>query len=204
MEDFKHDDITSVGHLMLRQQRQTLKYLRLIEMEVPLLAAFRKPVHPVPLSQSPISIRTLSYGGEPHPATNKAVIVAPVSYLPLKSPSAIHKFKLLAGPRWTTDVPRDAGFSGRVKDGEGVAHGFIKISHEAFPLASMNAKWCSDTLEKLIEEANKDSDAFAEMPISHRHIEARVMRQRRGDHRITPGPRSWKKTTIKDIPRRWL
>ena len=38
VEDFKHDDITSIGHLMLRNQRQVLKYLRLIEMEVPLLS----------------------------------------------------------------------------------------------------------------------------------------------------------------------
>ncbi len=129
--------------------------------------AFRKPFHPPPMSQSPITIRTLSYGGEPHPATRKAVLVAPVSHLPLKSPAAIHKFKLLAGPRWTTDAPRDAGLSteevrelsvkkgkGRAKDGEGDRHGFIKISHEGLPVTSMNAKWCSDTLDKLIEEAN--------------------------------------------------
>ena len=44
MEDFKHDDITSIGHLMLRNQRQLLKYLRLIEMEVPLLSGI-SPVH---------------------------------------------------------------------------------------------------------------------------------------------------------------
>ncbi len=44
VEDFKHDDITSIGHLMLRNQRQLLKYLRLIEMEVPLLSGI-SPIH---------------------------------------------------------------------------------------------------------------------------------------------------------------
>lgn len=35
--DFKNDDTTSVGHLMLRQQRQMLFYFRLIEHEMPKL-----------------------------------------------------------------------------------------------------------------------------------------------------------------------
>lgn len=36
--EFKQDDSTSIGHLILRQRRQTLKYLRLVELEVPYLA----------------------------------------------------------------------------------------------------------------------------------------------------------------------
>lgn len=35
--DFDDDDTTSAGHLMLREQRQTLHYLRLIEHEMPKL-----------------------------------------------------------------------------------------------------------------------------------------------------------------------
>lgn len=35
--DFEDDDTSSLGHLMLRQQRQTLHYLRLIEHEMPKL-----------------------------------------------------------------------------------------------------------------------------------------------------------------------
>lgn len=35
--DFKEDDTTSIGHNMLRQQRQNLFYLRLIEHEMPKL-----------------------------------------------------------------------------------------------------------------------------------------------------------------------
>lgn len=40
--DFDDDDTTSGGHLMLRQQRQTLYYLRLIEHELPKLVGTRK------------------------------------------------------------------------------------------------------------------------------------------------------------------
>ena len=36
--------------------------------------------------------------------------------------------------------------------GEGV--GRIKISCERYPEERMNLKWCSDTIDKLIEEAN--------------------------------------------------
>lgn len=37
INEFQNDDTTSMGHLILRQRRQTLKYLRLIELEVPYL-----------------------------------------------------------------------------------------------------------------------------------------------------------------------
>lgn len=40
--DFDDDDTTSGGHLMLRQQRQTLYYLRLIEHEMPKLVGTRE------------------------------------------------------------------------------------------------------------------------------------------------------------------
>lgn len=36
-DDFDDDDSASAGHLMLRQQRQVLYYLRLIEHEMPKL-----------------------------------------------------------------------------------------------------------------------------------------------------------------------
>jgi small subunit ribosomal protein S35 len=39
--DFEDDDTSSLGHLMLREQRQTLHYLRLIEHEMPKLVGER-------------------------------------------------------------------------------------------------------------------------------------------------------------------
>lgn len=73
-----------------------------------------------------------------------------VDHLPLKDEAAIHKFKLLAGPRWTPEPPKDAGVS-RVDEW---GNGYIKISMEDFPEAEKNLKWASDTLDKLVAEAN--------------------------------------------------
>lgn len=92
----------------------------------------------------------MHYQGENHPAALKRVIVASVDQLPLKDDKALHKFILLAGPRWTPNPPTDAG----VPWHEEWTSGYIKISCEDFPKPSMNLKWASDTLDKLIEEAN--------------------------------------------------
>lgn len=78
-------------------------------------------------------------------------MVVPVSRLPLKSEAARHKFKLLAGPRWSPDPPNDAGLSQTENNRE---HGFVKISCEDFPEAAMNLKWVSDTLDRMIAESN--------------------------------------------------
>ena len=92
----------------------------------------------------------MHYQGESHPAVIKRVIVAPVDQLPLNGEQAIHKIKLLAGSRWTPNAPTDAG----VGLNEESKNGFIKISCESFPRASMNLSWASDTLDKLVEVAN--------------------------------------------------
>ena len=39
--DFAHDDTSSLGHLILRERRQALYYLRLIEHEMPKLVGKR-------------------------------------------------------------------------------------------------------------------------------------------------------------------
>jgi small subunit ribosomal protein S35 len=97
-------------------------------------------------------IRSISYGGEAHPVMRKRIVVTPVSRLPLKNEAAIHKFKLLAGVRWTPDPPKDSGI-GKTEE-EYAEHGYIKISCEDFPEPAMNLKWASDTLDRLIEMAN--------------------------------------------------
>lgn len=112
--------------------------------------AFRKPFKP-PTDARPLVIRSIHYAGEQHPARLKRVIVVPVARLPLKDKHAIHKLKLLAGVRWTPEAPADAGLSPAEKELE---HGFIKISCEDFPRARMNLKWISDTIDRLVAEAN--------------------------------------------------
>lgn len=127
----------------------------ILSTSISIFIGFRKPFE-APPPNAPLSIRTFTYSGEPHAAEHKAVLVAPVSGLGLRFPTAIHKFKLLAGVRWSLEVPRDAGFSAEeATEGSKFAeHGFIKISSEHFPEVRMNAKWCSDVLDELIKEAN--------------------------------------------------
>ena len=99
----------------------------------------------------PLAIRSISYGGEEHPVMRKRTIVAPVSRLGLKTDAEIHRFKLLAGVRWSPEPPKDSGIS---KDEQEYSeHGYIKISCEDFPEPAMNLKWASDTLDKLIQAA---------------------------------------------------
>lgn len=95
-------------------------------------------------------VRSLSYGGEKHPVTVKRAVTVAVSLLPLHNNRAIHKFCLLAGPRWTPTPPKDSG----IKLGENAEHGYVKISCEDFPEPAMNLKWVSDRLDDLITEAN--------------------------------------------------
>lgn len=87
----------------------------------------------------------------------KRTVVVPVARLPLKAEAARHKFKLLAGVRWTPEPPKDSGIS--VEENSGT-HGFVKISCEDFPLPAQNLKWISDTLDRLVAEANVSIRSF--------------------------------------------
>ena len=111
--------------------------------------AYRKPFVP-PTPSTPLNVRSMHYQGEEHPVARKRVVVVALDHLPLKNEAAIHKFKLLAGPRWSPEPPKDAGVSEQNEWG----NGFIKISCEDFPNAAMNLKWASDTLDKLVAESN--------------------------------------------------
>ncbi|KZT08957.1 uncharacterized protein LAESUDRAFT_723261, partial [Laetiporus sulphureus 93-53] len=195
----KGDDSSAAGHLLLRQERQVLYYLRLIEHEMPKLVTYRKPFLP-PSPSMPLVVRSMSYGGEKHPAELKRTIVVPVSRLPLNGSAAIHKFKLLAGPRWTPEPPHDSGI-GKQEDEDGEEHGYFKISCEDFPKPAMNLKWASDALDRLLAEANNLEDTFEDVPIDTRHVEAKVRKAKKGDHVYGRGGR---RPTIKDFPKEWL
>ncbi|KAG5650657.1 hypothetical protein H0H81_011479 [Sphagnurus paluster] len=204
-DEYDDDDTTSGGHLMLRQQRQVLYYLRLIEHEMPklvapingtTLTAYRKPFVP-PTPATPVIVRSLDYAGEEHPATAKRVIVASIDDLPLRDAAAVHKFKLLAGPRWTPNPPADAGIS--VFDIW--RNGYIKISCEDFPKPAMNLKWASDTLDRLVAEANDTSDTFKNVPIDLRHVRSKIKKAKQGDHLRG---RIFNRPTLMDFPSEWL
>ena len=94
------------------------------------------------------------------PIHAKRVLLAPVSGLPLSSADAIHRLKLLAGPRWSPGRPGAMEFRIEGNDGynggdrELGREGWVKISEERFKNPSMNRKSASDMLERLVEAAN--------------------------------------------------
>lgn len=122
---------------------------------MPHFEALRVPFQP-PTSKKPLISRSVDYAGEQHPATNKRTIVVPVAQLPLRDEDAIHKFKVLAGPRWTPDPPKDGGVGPNEADRE---HGYMKIACEDFPEPAQNLKWASDVIDRLIAEANVSAQA---------------------------------------------
>lgn len=119
--------------------------------------AYRKKFVP-PSKDQVVAVRHQHYQGEDHPSSRRISIRVPVSALPLKSPEALHKFKLLAGARWHPPLP-DTLKHPRDKVGWKVAEGdkdegLFELSCDVFPYDRMNEKWCSDTLDKLLKEAN--------------------------------------------------
>ncbi|KAF9015067.1 mitochondrial ribosomal subunit protein-domain-containing protein [Cyathus striatus] len=195
-EHVEYDDSPTLGHMVIQEERQTVHFLRLIELEMPKLVAYRKPFVP-PTNATPVVVRSIDYAGEQHPATTKRVIVVPVDKLPLKDDSAIHKIKLLAGPRWTPNPPADAG----VAQSEEWGNGYIKISCENFPKPAMNLKWASDVLDRLITQANQPQPMFEHLPVDMRHIYAKVRKAKKGDHLRD---RALHRPTIRDFPKSWL
>ncbi|RDX50453.1 hypothetical protein OH76DRAFT_1348969 [Lentinus brumalis] len=175
-----------------------LYYLRLIEHEMPKLVAYRKPFVP-PDASNPLVIRSISYGGEQHPAAAKATIVLPVAKLPLQNAEAIHKFKVLAGVRWTPDPPADSGIS---PEESGSEHGYFKISCEDFPKAAMNLKWASDTIDRLLAAANDlKEEKFADIPVDTRHVEAKTRKAKKGGHIYG---KQTHRPSLRDFPKEWL
>ncbi|GAA5911039.1 hypothetical protein JCM5296_004604 [Sporobolomyces johnsonii] len=175
--------LTRPTMLKMEKQRQILHYLRLEQLQFNDLVAFRQPFTPPPSSHC-VQVRHQHYQGEVHPASRKVSVVVPISRLPLSSPEARHKFKLLAGPRWTP--PSD-------KPGED-ADGEIKISCELFPSDKMNEKWCSDTLDKLLKEAENKADPMTDIPLDPRAARSRLAKSRAHKRTIS----------LRDFPKEWL
>ncbi|GAA5900357.1 mitochondrial 37S ribosomal protein mS35 RSM24 [Sporobolomyces salmoneus] len=173
--------LTRPSLLKMEKQRQMLHYLRLEQLQFKDLLKFRQPFFPPNASTHFIQVRHQHYQGESHPASRKISIIVPLSSLSL-TPSQLHKFKLLAGPRFTPST-------------DGPGEGTFKLSCELYPSEKMNEKWCSDTLDKLLSEA-KDStkDGFEDVPLDFRGVKKRI--ERKGKGKKTVG--------MKDFPREWL
>lgn len=95
-----------------------------------------------PAKNHSLQLRVQHYLGESHPAQNAVSLSVPVSQLPLKTDSAKHNFRLLAGPRW--DSTKDE----------------FKVARSAGESREDNAKWCSSVLDRLIKHAHVRSRLF--------------------------------------------
>ncbi|KAK4058901.1 37S ribosomal protein S24, mitochondrial [Microbotryomycetes sp. JL221] len=161
--------------LLMEKKRELLHYLRLEQAQFKDLVAFRQPFNK-PDSSHMIKLRRQHYQGEQHPASRKIDIVFKVADLPLSSDAARHKFKLISGPRWNSLTDE------------------VKISCEQFPIDKMNEKWCSDTLDKMIAEAENKSDDMSDIPLDIRPTISKIIKNRS----------KWQPVTLRDYPKEWL
>ncbi|KIM25320.1 hypothetical protein M408DRAFT_331253 [Serendipita vermifera MAFF 305830] len=233
-EDARH--MSSYGWDVYRQQREFFNVMRTLERDAPVLKAYRRPFHPPSPTHTPVLVRATTYAGEAgHPLTPKRTIVVPVALLPLKKSSsdveaaALHNVKVLAGSRWTTEPPKDAGLPSwrhtpvyaadesaqttKAKKGSASEepeigrHGYIKISCELFPETQMNLKWCMDTLRRLVSEANERAGSkvpgasFTDVPLPTRHIDSRLRAHGLGGGSFKADR---KRVTLRDFPKEWL
>ena len=104
-------------------------------------AELRRP-YKAPTTSQALTIQTAFRSSDPmHPVSRKAVLTTTVGRLvaatgsKLSSKEAQHKLKAIAGPRY------DPGSN------------TLKISSDSYPTVTMNMKWCSDALDRLIEAA---------------------------------------------------
>lgn len=189
MPKFNYDDVPSLGHQILQRKRELLKVMRTVEFEIPKLAKFRQAYTP-PKPEQCLQFRFQHYQGENHPASRKVVLTVNVDELvkvgAVKDTPSKHKLLLLAGSRFH---PKS---NAAAKQGEGV----IKISCELFPNERQNMKWCSDTLDALVKEANVRTKEVDDLPLDLRPF---LVRQDKKRHYLRAD-----RPSLKDFPKEWL
>lgn len=216
MGKFKHDDVPTLGHMILQQRRETLKLYRTMEFEIPKLAAFRQEYVPPTKEQRILQFRFQHYQGEDHPGARKVTLKVDVARLfrsnLLKTPEAKHKFLLLAGPRFQAanvadvaqrrfDVEKEADVtlpreSQKTPGSLEPLRGEVVISCEKMPADRQNMKWCSDTFDAMVREANQPSPELESLPIDTRPTMARDAKKASFLRRHKP--------TVNNFPQHWL
>uniref|UniRef100_V5EL45 Likely mitochondrial ribosomal protein Rsm24p n=2 Tax=Kalmanozyma brasiliensis (strain GHG001) TaxID=1365824 RepID=V5EL45_KALBG len=188
MGKFNYDDVPTLGHAILQRKREVLQLMRTVEFEIPKLSAFRQSYTPPKPSQY-LQFRFQHYQGENHPASRKVVLNVDVDELvkagAVKDAKSKHKLLLLAGTR----------FQPKSLQGEG-DKGEIKISCELFPNERQNMKWCSDTLDALVKEANVRTKEVDELPLD---LRSALIRQDKKRHYLRTD-----RPSLKDFPKEWL
>ncbi|KAK8850604.1 hypothetical protein IAR55_004523 [Kwoniella newhampshirensis] len=175
---FGFDDATSLGWMRMFRIQEGEGLVRKIEEDREALRAANKTQFKPPTS----SIRLTSTIDLSSPSSKfhtKSVLLVPVSSLPLPNEKAVHRLKLLAGPRWTPGRPgREEFLSESDEAGEG-KEGWVKISEERFANASQNRRSVSDILDRLVEAANDPNSPLpADTPLDTRHLLARHRKKR--------------------------
>lgn len=87
--------------------------------------------------------------------THKSAVHLPISRLPLNDAAAVHRFKLLAGPRWIPPKSAVLQQEGKEQDADAdEEHGWFKMSQDSFGEVRLNRQWLMDTIQRLVKEAN--------------------------------------------------
>lgn len=150
-----------------------------------------------PTKDQVVQVRYQHYQSEEdHPAANKVVVTVSVPALQatkaIKSDDAARKFRLLAGPRWNS---RDDT---------------VKISCEQYTYQQFNEHWCSETLDKLIHEANVrhlvlcSNDTHTRLLQTMKESFDLLQPDKRPTMRRLVKSGKANETTIKDFPKEWL
>ncbi|ODV97887.1 hypothetical protein PACTADRAFT_37907 [Pachysolen tannophilus NRRL Y-2460] len=171
-QPYLFDDYPSQAHDMINEHREQRQYNRIAAYEMPLLAKYRKEYKRPSVSTKPVTYRYTTYLGESHPAERKVVLSLKVKDLGLDGRQE-HKFKLLAGVRY--DYQTDC----------------FKMSSERYPEPAQNARFLSDTLNRLLAESKDLSkDDFSDIPIDTRYIKSKISKKKNKDYQF---PEEWKR-----------
>lgn len=199
---FAMQDVPAVTHLRWAEARKRLNKLRAIKFQMPSLTKYQQPFVPPP-NDAHVIVKTHDDMGfhkgklDSQRPNRKVTIQVNLSKIPelMNSPAAMHKFKLLSGKRWFESEPKsEFDMSDHYSD----PNGMVKISCDDYSTRQMNEKWCSNTLDRLIEEATDlESDPMSDIPLDHKPT---IQRRHRNKNR----PWSVDPTLNTKFPKDWL
>ncbi|WRT70782.1 uncharacterized protein IL334_007781 [Kwoniella shivajii] len=188
---FDFDDATSLGWMRMFRIQEGEGLVRKVHEDREALKAANTTTFTPPTS----SIRLTSTIDLSSPSSKfhtKSVLLVPVSTLPLSTPEATQRIKLLAGPRWSPGRPGkeeflpNGGAHAGVEQGK---EGWIKIAEERFGNTQQNRKEVSNILDRLVEAANDlKSPLPADIPIDTRHLLSRHRKKRTRQNPFTWSP----------------
>ncbi|MBW0507440.1 hypothetical protein O181_047155 [Austropuccinia psidii MF-1] len=170
---FAMQDVPGVTHLRWAEARKRLNALRKIKYQIPSLSKYQQPYVPPP-PDAHVIVKVHDDMGfhrgklDSQRPNRKASIQVNLSKIPqlAQSPAAMHKFKLLSDRRWFAPEPKSE-FD--LNDHHSDPAGMVKISCDDYSSRSMNERWCSDALDRLIYEATRlDSDPMSDIPLNEK------------------------------------